>query len=165
MKADGRDPMRLYEPLKVYLMLGQQGPMDAKAVKAWVTADWANDLYPGADSQAERAALTRHLDALLEDRDMASVWPNRRPPLDGQLVASARAAVQTLSLADRAYAVMKQKAASAGPAWEVANVLSQGDALAFAAPDQLAAMRIPYFFTRAGYEKAYLPASPRCSRI
>jgi len=157
MKADGRDPMRLYEPLKVYLMLGQQGPMDAKAVKAWVTADWANDLYPGADSQAERAALTRHLDALLEDRDMASVWPNRRPPLDGQLVASARAAVQTLSLADRAYAVMKQKAASAGPAWEVANVLSQGDALAFAAPDQLAAMRIPYFFTRAGYEKAYLP--------
>ncbi len=157
MKANGRDPMRLYEPLKVYLMLGQQGPMDARAVRAWVTADWATDLYPGADSQAERTALTRHLDALIEDKDMASVWPNRRPPLDGQLVASARAAVQTLSLADRAYAVMRQKAASAGPAWEVANVLSQGDALAFASPETLIAMRIPYFFTRAGYEKTYLP--------
>lgn len=157
MRADGRDPMRLYEPLKVYLMLGQQGPMDAKAVKAWVTADWAGELYPGADSQAERTALTKHLDALLEDRDMASVWPNRRPPLDAGLVASARAAVQTLSLADRAYAVMRQKAASAGPAWEAANILSQGDVLAFANPDAVAAYRIPYFFTRAGYEKAYLP--------
>lgn len=157
MKADGRDPMRLYEPLKIYLMLGQQGPMDGKAVRAWVTGDWAGELYPGADSQAERAALTRHLDALLEDRDMASVWSNRRPPLDGVLVASARAAVQTLSLADRAYAVLRQKAASAGPPWEAANILSRGDSLAFATPDQVAGYRIPYFFTRAGYEKAYLP--------
>lgn len=157
MTADGNNPMQLYEPLKVYLMLGQQGPMDAKAVKAWVTGDWADELYPGADSQAERAALTRHLEALLEDRDLASVWPNRKPPLDANLVASARAAVQTLSLADRAYAVMRQKAAAAGPAWEAANILSQGDVLAFAAPDAVAGYRIPYFFTRAGYDKAYLP--------
>lgn len=157
MKANGRDPVKLYEPLKVYLILGQKGPMDAKAVRAWVTTDWATEVYPGADSQAERSALTRHLDALLEDKDMASVWANRRPPLDGQLVAGARAAVQTLSLADRAYAILKQKAASAGPAWEAANVLSQGDVLAFAAPDQVLAARIPYFFTRTGYEKAYLP--------
>jgi type VI secretion system protein ImpL len=157
MQANASDPMALYEPLKVYLMLGQQGPMDAKAVKAWVVGDWATELYPGADSQAERTALTRHLDALLEDRDMASVWPNRRPPLDANLVASARAAVQTLSLADRAYAVMRQKAASAGSPWEAANILSQGDVLAFAAPDQVASYQIPYFFTRAGYEKTYLP--------
>jgi type VI secretion system protein ImpL len=157
LKANGRDPMALYEPLKVYLMLGQQGPMDAKAVRAWVTADWAGELYPGADSQAERTALTRHLDALLEDGDMAAVWPRRRPPLDGPLVASARAAVQTLSLADRAYAVMKQKASTAGAPWEAANILSQGDLLAFASPDQVASYRIPYFFTRAAYEKTYLP--------
>ena len=157
MKAQGSDPARLYEPLKVYLMLGQQGPMDAKAVRAWVTADWAGELYPGADSQAERAGLARHLDALLEDRDMASVWAKRRPPLDAQLVARARAAVQTLSLADRAYAVLKQKAASAGPAWEAANILTAGDVLAFAAPDKVLEYRIPYFFTRAGYDKAYLP--------
>lgn len=157
MQANASDPMALYEPLKVYLMLGQQGPMDAGAVKAWVVADWATELFPGADSQAERGALTRHLDALLEDRDMAAVWANRRPPLDANLVASARAAVQTLSLADRAYAVMRQKAASAGVPWEAANILSQGDVLAFAAPDQVASYQIPYFFTRAGYEKTYLP--------
>ena len=54
MRTDGADPMRLYEPLKVYLMLGQQGPMDAKTVRAWVTNDWATQVYPGADSQGER---------------------------------------------------------------------------------------------------------------
>jgi len=157
LRAQASDPQALYEPLKIYLMLGQQGPLDPRSVKAWVTADWAGELYPGADNQADRAALTRHLDALVEDSNMAAVWPNRRPPLDATLVASARAAVQTLSLADRAYAVMKQKAAAAGPPWEAANILSQGDVLAFANPDQVASYRIPYFFTRAGYEKTYLP--------
>lgn len=156
MRVNADDPMALYEPLKVYLMLGQQGPMDAGAVKAWVAADWANELYPGADRNAERASLTAHLDALVEDQDMASVWEGRKPPIDGELVARARAAVQTLSLADRAYAVMKQKASSAGAPWEAANILSQGDALAFANPDRVGGYRIPYFFTREGYDKSYL---------
>lgn len=156
MRAEGGDPMRLYEPLKVYLMLGQQGPMDAKTVRAWVTNDWATEVYPGADSQGERGELARHLDALLGDTDMAGVWAARKPPLDGALVARARAAVQTLSLADRAYAVMRQKAASAGAPWELANVLSQGDALAFANPKVVMTTRIPYFFTREGYERSYM---------
>ncbi|MGI4732256.1 MAG: type VI secretion system membrane subunit TssM [Janthinobacterium lividum] len=157
LKSAGSDPAALYEPLKIYLMLGQQGPMDARAIRAWVTDDWATQVFPGADSQADRTDLAGHLDALLADGDMASVWPDRRPPLDGALVARARAAVQTLSLADRAYAVMKQRAASARAAWEAANILSAGDALAFANPQQVLARRIPYFFTRDGYDRAYLP--------
>lgn len=155
MQANAGDPMRLYEPLKVYLMLGQQGPMDASAVQAWVTTDWATEVYPGSDSQMERGQLAQHLKALLQDKDMASVWPARKPAIDGALVAQTRAAVQTLSLADRAYAVMRQRAATAGPAWEVANVLSQGDALAFADPKKVMATQVPYFFTRAGFEKTY----------
>ena len=155
LKADSGDAMKLYEPLKVYLMLGQQGPMNAKAVRNWVTSDWAANVYPGADSQSERQRLARHLDALLDDKDMASVWPDRQPPLDGTLVASARQAIGTLSLGDRAYAVMKQKAVGAGADWQVADVLSAGDAAAFVAPQQVLATRVPYFFTRAGFEKAY----------
>ena len=155
MAANSGDPLKLYEPLKVYLMLGSQGPMDAKSVKAWVTADWATEVMPGADAQAERNQLTGHLNALLSDTDIASVWPDRKAPLNGTQVASVRAAVGTLSLADRAYAVMRQKAATAGPAWEVANILTQGDALAFVNPDQVMAAQIPYFFTRAGFEKSY----------
>ncbi len=157
LKATANDPSAVYEPLKIYLILGGQGPLDTRAVHAWVTNDWATEVYPGADSAADRDQLTRHLDALLTDRDMASVWPNRQAPLDGALVARARAAVQTLSLADRAYAVMKQRAASAGAPWETANILSAGDALAFSDPQQVMASRIPYFFTRDGYERSYMP--------
>ena len=155
MTANAADPLKLYEPLKVYLMLGGQGPMDKAAVKAFVTTDWATEVFPGADAQAERDQLTRHLTALLDDTDVASVWPDRRAPLNGTQIASVRASVQTLSLADRAYAVMRQKAAAAGPAWRVGDVLSQGDALAFANPDQVMAAQVPYFFTRAGFERSY----------
>ncbi|WP_315760679.1 type VI secretion system membrane subunit TssM [Sphingomonas sp. Y38-1Y] len=155
LQAHGGDPMALYEPLKVYLMLGQQGPMDAKAVRQWVSADWAREVLPGADAAPEREKLGKHLAALLEDKDLAAVWPGRKPPLDGDLVASARASVGTLSLADRAYAVMRQKAAGQGADWLVANVLSQGDAAAFANADQVLGARVPYFFTREGFEKAY----------
>lgn len=155
MQGAGNDPMKLYEPLKVYLMLGQQGPMDAGAVRQWVTSDWATDVMPGSDSQADRDQLATHLKALLEDKDLAAVWPDRKPPLDGQLIANARAAIGTLSMADRAYAVMRQKAMSAGPDWQVADILSQGDAVAFAQPQQVLSARIPYFFTRAGFEKTY----------
>ena len=155
MAANSGDALKLYEPLKVYLMLGSQGPMDAAAVKAFVTTDWATEVYPGADANAERDQLAQHLSALLEDTDLAASWPDRRAPLNGTQVASARAAVQTLSLADRAYAVMKQKAASAGPPWLAANILTQGDALAFANPDQVMTVQVPFFFTRAGFEKSY----------
>ncbi len=157
LQSASGDAMRAYEPLKVYLMLGGQGPMDRGAVRAWVTADWAQEVMPGADSQGERNQLTAHLIAMLEDENLGAAWPGRKAPLDGPLVASARAAIGTLSLADRAYAVMKQRAATAGAPWEVANVLAQGDALAFAKPEQVMTGRISYFFTRDGYEKTYIP--------
>ena len=40
LQANRNDPSSLYEPLKVYLMLGGQGPMDRSAVRNWVTSDW-----------------------------------------------------------------------------------------------------------------------------
>lgn len=155
MAANSNDPMALYEPLKIYLMLGQQGPMDAKVVRRWVTTDWASEVFPGSDSAREREQLGGHLDALLEDRNLASVWADRKPPLDGNLIGQVRASVGTLSLADRAYAVMKQKAATAGADWAADTILSQGDAAAFANREQVLALRVPHFLTREGFEKSY----------
>jgi len=157
MQASAGDPLKLYEPLKVYLMLGGQGPLDKGAVRSFVTNDWATEVFPGADAQLERGQLARHLQALLDDTDMQASWADRRAPLNGTLIASARAAVGTLSLADRAYAVMRQKAQTAGLAWEAANVISQGDALAFTNPEGVLSARVPYFFTRAGFERFYTP--------
>jgi len=150
-------PLVLYEPLKVYLMLGGQAPaLDRAAIKAWVEADWAQNVFPGEDRSPLRDELGQHLDALLEDPQFGAVWPNRIAPLDGDLVARSRAAVQTLSLADRAYAILKQRAAAAGkPDWRADAVLSSGDAKAFAGGDAVLAETVPYFFTRAGFQDAY----------
>ncbi len=150
-------PLTLYEPLKVYLMLGGQAPaLDRAAIKAWVEADWAASVYPGEDRAPLRKELGQHLDALLDDPQFGSVWPGRTAPLDGALVTQSRAAVQTLSLADRAYAILKQRAAASGqPGWRADAVLSSGDVKAFAGGEAVLAETVPYFFTRKGFEEAY----------
>jgi type VI secretion system protein ImpL len=151
------DPIAAYEPLKTYLMMGGQAPaLDRKAVKAWAVADWAETAYPGADRSGVREELEKHLDALLEDEQFGAVWPERRAPLDGALINAARAGVQTLSLADRAYALLKANAAAAGKTdWAAGAVLSAGDARAFANGDAVLAQTVPYFFTKAGFQDAY----------
>lgn len=149
--------LAIYEPLKIYLMLGGQAPsLDRKAVKAWVESDWAENVYPGEERSAMRKELGGHLDALLADPNLGSVWPERRAPLDGALIASARQSVQTLSLADRAYAILKQRAAASGQAgWRADAVLSSGYSRAFADGDAVLNMTVPYFFTAKGFEQAY----------
>ena len=156
LQANRSDPIALYEPLKVYLMLGGQGPMDTKAVRNWIISDWENELYAGSDRAPERADLTRHLDALLDDKDLGSSWA--KPPLDGRLVSDARTLLQTLSPADRAYAILVQKAALSGSPWTMTSILTPGDARAFAQPDAVMSARVPYFYTREGFEKFYTVA-------
>lgn len=158
MRAEAATPAALYEPLKVYLMLGGQGPLDRRAVRAWVVEDWRASQLPGPDRADIRAGLAQHLDAMLADPDLGRVWPERRAPLDGALIASTRAAVQTLSLADRAYAELRARAASLGrPYWQPSAVLAGGDAQAFRGGEGLLEANVPWFFTREGYADAYRP--------
>lgn len=158
MAANGTDAMALYEPLKVYLMLGGQGPLDKKAVTSFVTTDWATQQYAGSDNAAVRRDLARHLAAMLSDDNLAAAWPGRKAPLNGQLVAATRATLQTLSPADRAYAVLRQKGATAGAPWVMSSLLSQGDAAAFADPQGVLAIQVPFLFTRDGFERFYTVA-------
>ena len=158
MAANSAEPMAIYQPLKVYLMLGGQGPLDPGTVKSWIEADWANEQFPGADRAPVRKEMSDHLAVLLEDQGLSSEWAGRKAPLDGAIIASARAALQTLSLADRAYAVLRQKAlAGAEQPWRASAAISAGDAQAFANGAEVMQLEVPYFYTREGYEKAYLP--------
>ncbi len=161
MKENIANPIAVYEPLKVYLMLGGKKPgggVDAPVVRNWANADWAAVALPGADRADLRRRLASHLDALLEDGDMTSVWPNRTAPLDNNIVTAARAAVQTMSVADRAYAILRQNALSAGgAAWSATEKIGSGDSPAFANGQAVLALQVPFFFTRNGYEKAYQP--------
>ncbi|HEX8240423.1 MAG TPA: type VI secretion system membrane subunit TssM [Allosphingosinicella sp.] len=157
LRGHAGDAMALYEPLKVYLLLGGQRPgkLDTAAIESWIVSDWAREVYPGADSGPERQELREHLKVLLADENLASGWAGRTPPIDGNLVQSARNVVQTLALGERAYAIMRQKAASAGPPWRLANFLRAGETAAFADADAVYALEVPYFFTRPGFEKTY----------
>jgi type VI secretion system protein ImpL len=150
-------PLSEYEPLRVYLMLGGKGPMDAKAVKNWIESDWAANVFPGPDREDTRKQLAAHLDAMLDDGDLGSVWSDRAAPLDGVLVAQARTAVQSLTLGERAYAILKEKGLTAGAPWQAGTVLASGDSQAFANGDAVLKLQAPFFFTREGYERAYLP--------
>ncbi len=156
MGGHGGDPLSLYQALKVYLILGGQGPMDSGTVTSWVSSDWANEAYPGADRAPERKLLGQHLSALLEDDGLNVAWAGQKAPLDGTTIAQARAALSVLSLADRAYAVLRQKAmASGGAPWRASAALSAGDAQAFANGPEVLGLEVPYFYTRTGYEQAY----------
>jgi type VI secretion system protein ImpL len=160
MQEHKSDPLALYEALKVYLLLGGQGPWDAGAVKSLVESDWATNVYPGEDHKPVRDELDRHLDALLKNGQPSDVWPQRQTPLDGGLITSTRQTLQSLSLADRGYAILRQKAAGQGAAWSASTVLASGDARAFANGDAVMRLSVPYFYTHDGYEKAYLGGLP-----
>lgn len=152
------DPLAVYEPLKAYLMIGGQRPggIDARPLRAFVTADWERGALAGADRAELRRRLAAHLDALIAAGDVERVWANRQVPLDAGIVTAARATVQSMPPADRAYAMLRYgTAATAGRDWQAARVIASADAAAFADPAAVGALSVPYFLTRDGYAKAY----------
>ncbi|MEM7047297.1 MAG: type VI secretion system membrane subunit TssM [Pseudomonadota bacterium] len=90
----------LYEALRIYLMLGRQGPVNAERTIQWMEFDWSLR-YPDPADEPVRLSLRDGLTAMLEGSllDM---------PLDGQLVADARGLLQSIPLAERVYARIKQ---------------------------------------------------------
>jgi type VI secretion system protein ImpL len=90
----------LYQALKIYLMLGLQGPLDADFVKQWMSLDWRLALR-GESADAVRADLEGHLDELLDE-------PMREIALNGPLVEQVRAILGRIPLAERAYTIVQQ---------------------------------------------------------
>ena len=79
LRGNLNNPDFLYEATRVYLMLGNAGPLDASLVREWMKLDWQT-AYPGLGFVPLREALLRHLDALLAE-------PLPQLQLDGELVA------------------------------------------------------------------------------
>ena len=95
MSQNINTPEILYQALKVYLMLGLQGPMNADQVKEWMTADWAVS-YPGSEFDPLRADLTFHLTALLSQ-------PMQEVSLNGPLVEQVQGILAQMPIAQRVY--------------------------------------------------------------
>jgi type VI secretion system protein ImpL len=138
--------------LRIYLMLGSQGPLDANAVKQWMTADWAV-VYPGDANARLRADLAHHLDALL-------VAPMAQIPLDARLIGQARGVLQKLSPAERVYTLVREReAVSQLPEWRVVDHAgAMAQQIFTRASGKKLTDGIPGLYTDEGYYGAFLPA-------
>jgi type VI secretion system protein ImpL len=151
-------PDLLYEGLKVYLMLGRQGPLDKPLIKHWMALDWAVQ-FPGSENETLRQDLAGHLDALLKA-------PLPEIALDGDLVQRSRAVLNRLPLAERAYSLLKTSAKvtalgewriseNAGPA--AARVLQRTSGRSLAEG-------IPGLYTYSGFYNVFRPLLPDIAR-
>ncbi|MFV3126346.1 type VI secretion system membrane subunit TssM [Niveispirillum sp. KHB5.9] len=152
MRGSLGDRGTLYETLKIYLMLARQAGLDKPLVLDWLRGDLST-LYP--DSDPRRAALDRHMEALVT---------RRLPPavIDDALVAQARDILDRAPLAQQGYDILKGSAA--------VRLLPAFDPLKAAGPLGRALVRrsglplrdaIPGLYTRDGFLSVIKPALDR----
>ncbi|WP_323005166.1 type VI secretion system membrane subunit TssM [Pseudorhodobacter sp.] len=109
------NPDVLYETLKVYLMLGQQGPLNTEFIAEWMNQDW--DLsFPGPSRQSLRDDLNRHLQAMLAQ-------PMLKVSLNGPLVEQAQTLLAAMPMAQRIYnGIINSPKALDLPQWRIVDV-------------------------------------------
>ncbi len=141
----------VYQALKVYLMLGVQGPLDKDLIGQWMAADW-NGRFPGVSLQATRDQLAAHLDVLL-DSPLAVI------ALDGNLIQQARDTLAKYPMADRAYALIKQDPqVRALPAWRVVDHIGPAGARVIVRKSGAPLTDgVPGFYTVEGFQQAFVP--------
>jgi len=115
MQASMDRPEFLYEALKVYLMLGQQGPMNQQIVKDWMALDWSVS-YAGPQREEMRNDLAGHLDVLLSQ-------PMDEIALNGPLVEQAQRLLAEMPLAQRVYnGIINSPRAQELPEWRLTDI-------------------------------------------
>jgi type VI secretion system protein ImpL len=149
-----KDSSQLYEALKVYLMLGGQHPSDRNLIKSWMQRDWSDNLYPGGANTKGRELLGEHLDAMLDLESGSPLFT-----LNGSLIDDSQKSLAHLSVAQRAYELLKSQARSSNTGdWVAAKKGGPEVAVVFEAPgDQtLENVRVPRFFTSYGFQHDFI---------
>ena len=152
MREPNVDPNLLFESLKLYLMLGNQGPLDREFAETYLRVDWETQ-FPGESRANLRRSLERHFATLLED-------PIEPISLDENLIDTARKNIDGLTAADRAFAFIRQRArAQKIPDWRPIDKTGAGGNQFFVRPSgKTLSDGIPGLFTRAGYFAVVLPS-------
>jgi type VI secretion system protein ImpL len=155
--SDLRDkPELLYEPLKVYMMLGGDPnvPVEAGLIEGWMRADWEK-LYPGEPNRKLREDLQQHLQAMLH----LNPGTGQIISLNGDLIKASQKALLRLSLAERAFALLKSTARSDEVKdWVFDDIAGPDGNIVFETADgaTLDQVRIPAIFTYDGFYKLFL---------
>jgi type VI secretion system protein ImpL len=158
MRAHLNEPEFLYEALKVYLMLGRQGPLDRDLIGQWVDAD-LNASYPGDDNADTRQSLEQHLQAMLE-------YPLAPVALDGPLVAQVRGVLTSEPLAQYLYnRMLRSSVVQSLPEWTVADNAGPAGGRVFELRDgKPLNAGVPGIFTWDGYHTVFLTVLPRVTK-
>ncbi|MCX7561325.1 type VI secretion system membrane subunit TssM [Sulfitobacter sp. F26204] len=106
------NPDLLYEALKIYLMLGLEGPMNADLVREWMDIDWGIT-FAGASRADLREDLKFHLNAMLSQ-------PMEKISLNGPLVEQVQGILSEMPLAQRVYnGIINSPSAASLPEWRI----------------------------------------------
>ncbi len=153
LDAKGSDPDVVYSALKVYKMLGGLHKTDPAFVLNWMRQDWADNLYMGEGNEPGRKALEDHLQAMMDlDGGEKPLFSLSRTLLDGT-----EASLSQLSIAQRAYELLKSQASARQSDWLLSREVGQaGSIFDPAGPEGLPSIRVPYFYTYDGFHRAFL---------
>jgi type VI secretion system protein ImpL len=151
MWANMDKPEVLYQLLKVYLVLGRQGPLDRDLVMQWFAA-YLNVAYPGEDGQAMREALLGHAEAMLAD-------PLTALGLNNDLIARARSVLNREPLAEYSYnRILRSKLVQSMPQWTVAENGGPGSGRVFRLRSGKSLDQgLAGIYTWSGYHNVFLP--------
>jgi type VI secretion system protein ImpL len=153
LEANRTNASFVYEALKVYLMLGDRHPVDRDLVMGWWHRDWADNLYPGSGNDQGRKALEDHLQAML---DLESGEP--LVVLNESLIEDCQNTLARLSVAERAYEILKSQSKTLAEDWIPARQGGPDFRLVFEATggENIEALGVPGFFTYTGFHRAFL---------
>ncbi|WP_338066941.1 type VI secretion system membrane subunit TssM [Rhodosalinus halophilus] len=115
MQSNVNNPDVLFETLKVYLMLGQAGPLNADLIREWSAVD-AQLAYPGPNRAELREDIAGHLDALLSA-------PMERIDLNKDMVDHVRGVLAQTQPSQRVYnGILASPAARDLPEWRITDI-------------------------------------------
>jgi type VI secretion system protein ImpL len=150
------NPGFLTEALKVYLMVAGKEPIDRARVMDWWRQDWM-EMFPGAGNVAGRQALSDHLTRLLEldvPEGISGI------DVDQSLLQEAQSSIGRMTVADRAFEILRSGARQESARdWFARRKGGQDMALVFEGANgvDLDTIRVPFFYTYAGFHEAFLP--------
>ncbi|WP_027163197.1 type VI secretion system membrane subunit TssM [Mesorhizobium sp. WSM1293] len=165
IQAKMADPVALYEPLKIYLMLGGKAPkVDDALIVSWMKRDWEQNRYPGENNREGREQLEKHLRAMLAlDDAYDPVFELNQP-----LVEAAQRSLGRMSLADRASALIKSAIyAAVLDDFSLSQKGGPEAQLLFERIDggDLSGLRIPGIYTHSGFNTFYLRQLSRIAQM
>tara|TARA_R110002049_G_scaffold10127_3_gene50386 strand:- start:88933 stop:92502 length:3570 start_codon:yes stop_codon:yes gene_type:complete len=150
MQGSINNPDLLYETLKVYLTIGQVGPLNRDLVLGWMQDDW-EAAFPDISREALRADLTGHLEALMSA-------PMQPIALNNDLVEAVQRVLTQMPQSQRVYnGIINSSVATSLPDWRLTDVGGPAIARAFSrSSGKQLNDGIPGIYTYSGFNDVFL---------